>query len=80
MRSEKQRIEDSVSEFSKLMNDRLQEKRREGFTGWQGPSIKQNIESRLLEKVGACLQSKAAETDLVDIANFAMILYNINLK
>lgn len=78
MSTEKQKIEKTVKEFSALMNNRLQSKRRKGFSGWTDPIMRRDLETRLLNKMAKVIRSVATQEDYVDIANIAMMLDGIH--
>jgi len=64
----------AIDEFSIKMYYRMRTKMLEGFTGWgeEGDVSNADIRSRMLSK--AALINPIGR-DLVDIANYAMILY-----
>ena len=71
-------IENSVNQFAKFMNDRMQLKLQEGYKGWREPS-KHAVMTSLVIKAKA-VSSKGGDLvvrsdDLLDIANFAMMLF-----
>lgn len=78
MPTEKQKIESAIREFSKLMNERMQKKRRNGFRGWQDEELIRSIENRLQSKVIDVILGEAYPDDFVDIANFSMMLHAFN--
>jgi hypothetical protein len=59
----------AVDRFAAAMKDKLAEKRRQGYGGWDRPS-----ECRL-EFLSRKLRQHVAKGDPVDVANFAMMLH-----
>jgi hypothetical protein len=80
MTTEKQKIELAINEFSELMNKRMQEKRKRGFTGWTSPIMKRDVENRLQGKLTRVLRGEVSGVEFVDIANLAMILHGFHDK
>jgi hypothetical protein len=74
----KQKLTIATEQFTKAMRSRLQEKRLQGFAGWDISDFHGwNIPRRLHDKALNVLID-GADTDpveLVDIANFAMFLH-----
>lgn len=72
-------LQGALDEFTAAMQRRLEEKEREGYAGWDGPGFDDyDIPFRMgrkSEKV-YCNGEHANPKDLVDIANFAMLLYH----
>lgn len=64
-----------VEHFSIEMAARMVQKMREGFTGWDDPTADDDIEDRLLAKAALVKVDMAEAKDLIDIANYAMILW-----
>ena len=60
-----------VDEFAKEMKRKLQEKRLEGYHGWDDPEYKEELERLLREHVN----KEGAQ--MVDVANFAAMLWNM---
>jgi hypothetical protein len=74
----KQKLTASVDEFSSAMLKRLREKQRQGFTGWDKSEFKAlKLHRRLHEKATDVIEKgeNSDPRDLIDIANFAMMLY-----
>ncbi len=68
-------IDKAVENFSVKMIYRMRTKMLEGFTGWatEGDVSSVSILSRMLSKA---LLLNPSDKDLIDIANFAMMLYH----
>lgn len=69
--------------FSMAMSKRLEDKRGEGRHGWHQPEVCSMVELKLL--LGGAIteamknQGEGVDTDLVDIANFCMMIWNRRL-
>jgi hypothetical protein len=64
--------------FFEKMGQRLSEKQKEGFTGWDEIDVsKSDLPDRILHKIERVIQANGPKSDLVDIANFAMFLWNV---
>ena len=72
MTKEEQKLNDAVDAFSNVMKERLFQKCREGFKGWDDPELVPDfeLECRMLDKV-----HEEYVRNKVDIANFAMMLW-----
>lgn len=80
-------LERAVNDFAEAMKARLRAKAKEGFTGWDCDALGQHdVPNRLLGKAAKVYALTSTCTDhyavrsigmntLVDIANFAMILW-----
>jgi hypothetical protein len=70
------RLNKAVDEFAEKMKLRLASKARAGYTGWDDAKActRLDFETRLMKKAQRGSAGKKAKTDLVDIANFAMML------
>lgn len=66
------RLTDAVDEFAQAMKDKLVQKAREGWSGWDTPGAKDKIYHAMLAH-GAGIPFAAGQE--VDIANFAMMLW-----
>lgn len=64
-----------VEHFSIEMAARMLMKQKEGFAGWNDPTIQDDVEDRLLAKAALVKVDMAEAKDLIDIANYAMILW-----
>ena len=71
---ESKKLNTLFDEFTKKMNQRLVRKERAGFTGWddQKEYSDEELRQRIITKLMSIPQDK---TDIVDIANYAMFLY-----
>ncbi len=77
--TEKQKLDEALKEFAQAMAGRLNEKRRDGFAGWDdGFNSAWDMEHRMGTKVLRVIkeQEQCDPQDLVDIANFAMFLHH----
>jgi hypothetical protein len=74
---EQQKIEHSINIFSEWMSKRMMKKKSEGFTGWQTPNDF-NVKERLLEKAQLIVDGSEDDKDIVDVSNFAMMLFMEN--
>lgn len=59
--------------FSKAMHTKLNSKRLEGWTGWNVPGWEEECKERL---AAHAITAKTKE-DWVDVANFAMFMWNL---
>lgn len=78
MKMAKQTLTAAVDKFVGEMKARLNEKKREGFTGWdEGTFCSCDIPRRLHDKTLTILyeEENCNPDDLIDIANFAMMLH-----
>ena len=74
----KYELSTAVKKFVLEMRKRLYGKQRLGWDGWNSEVFKTNIERRMLEKNNLIYSDKInRKKHLVDIANFAMMLYNM---
>jgi hypothetical protein len=64
-----------VEHFSIEMAARMLVKQKEGFAGWNDPNAEDDVEDRLLGKAALVKVDMAEAKDLIDIANYAMILW-----
>jgi len=75
MQKEKEEINQAINTFSDWMGRRMLQKTRLGFTGWQHAQ-NFNVKERLLWKAAKIATSeKIEDKDLIDIANFSMMLF-----
>lgn len=60
----------AVDQFAKALKNKLREKRAKGYSGWNDPKLctEQDLSSRLAKKLDC--------GDVIDIGNYAMMLYN----
>jgi hypothetical protein len=75
----KQKLTQALERFCSAMKDRMKQKQRAGFTGWDGPGFSVcNVPRRMHDKsLNVLLQGDECEPkDLVDIANMAMMLHH----
>jgi surfactin synthase thioesterase subunit len=82
--NEREKLCKAVDEFAEAMKKRLLQKEKQGFFGWNAGSITSyNIPTRLFRKAAelyallnyAPKSEKIEDKLLVDIANFAMMLW-----
>jgi len=75
--SEKEKLCQAVDEFAEAMKARLLQKQKQGFHGWYTDVYDQSIRSRLFEKAGQIMirGKNIGAKHLVDVANFAMMLW-----
>lgn len=66
------RLNDAVDEFAAEMKAKLEQKAREGWSGWDSPGAKDKIYHAMLAQ-GAGIPFAVGQE--VDIANFAMMLW-----
>jgi len=72
---EREEINHSIDIFSEWMGKRMHCKFSKGFTGWQTPQ-NFNVKERLLMKAAKiAAKEEVDDKDLVDLANFAMMLF-----
>lgn len=72
----KQKLTKAHEEFSRKMMQRLRDKERQGWAGWDEIDFNAfDIPRRLQEKSLDVLLGECSHKDLVDIANFAMFLH-----
>jgi len=71
--AEIQALEEMVDAFVKEMKAKLRKKYMEGFTGWDDPVWVENGETltRLID------HAKEENPDMVDVANFAAFIWNV---
>jgi len=74
--SEVRELNKAVTVFSKEMKTKLQAKRGEGWYGWDCPAYKLNMIHKLQQHVTRLVLGDVSQA--VDIANFAMFLWNID--
>jgi len=72
--NETEEILRAVNIFSEWMAKRMLHKASAGFTGWQHPN-EYSIKERLLEKAKLIDGDFGEDKDLIDVANFAMMLF-----
>lgn len=78
MATEIQRIEKAVDSFANAIKERLSQKMREGFTGWDDHDFSmENLVNRLFSKAKNinALPHDIGRKDLVDVAAFSMMLH-----
>ncbi len=61
-------IYETIDEFSEAMKKRCRQKAKQGFSGWDGRIGWDNIFTRMI--------LSAAKANFVDVANFAMMLWD----
>jgi len=59
-----------VSNIAQAMRAKLQQKRLEGYSGWHDPG------QCTVKRLKLMLRSHLRSGDMVDVANFAMMIYN----
>ncbi len=64
-----------VEHFGIEMAARMLMKQKEGFTGWNDPTVEDDVAHRMLAKAALVTVDMAEAKDLIDIANYAMILW-----
>ena len=84
MKTEKDKLYTAVDEFAEAMKVRLIQKQKQGFGGWDDSGIyAHSIPTRLFAKAAQMyailnypsLKKELKKKTLVDIANFAMMLW-----
>lgn len=75
--TETHRLEVAVDEFAHEMKARLRQKACEGRTGWDDPANAQEIWTTMLANAAATPLARGHEAD---IANFAMMLWQLSRK
>lgn len=71
------RLNKTVDEFAEEMKARLRQKHKEGFRGWGDSYMALNLDKRLIQKATKLVREKK---DIIDIANLAMMLWNLARK
>ena len=66
---EKEKLQKVVTAFAKAMLVKLHNKVEEGYKGWDSETYKEDIK--------VCLKQHVEKGDPVDIANFCMMLWNL---
>lgn len=77
LETEIHRLNVAVDQFAVAMKARLAEKAGEGWTGWDDPEAAKEIWTTMLANGAATPLAKGHEAD---IANYAMMLWQINEK
>ena len=67
------KLHDAVQNFSGAMMNKLLKKQSEGYQGWDRPECREVLEEKLLAHVKRGLEGE----NLVDIANFCMMLWQM---
>lgn len=75
MKEEYAEINHGVSVFSEWMVKRMLGKAGKGFTGWQHPQNFNVKERMLLKAAKIATTENLNDKDLIDVANFAMMLF-----
>ena len=70
---ERKKLRFASYEFNHACIKKLEAKQKEGYSGWDEPKNKDNLESLFKEHTNRPLTQR----NLVDIANFCMFLWNI---
>ncbi|RLD00688.1 MAG: hypothetical protein DRI46_06760 [Chloroflexi bacterium] len=74
--AELRKIQRAIDLFATQMKIRMENKFvEEGFTGWDNPAYLPSIRSRLQRKAAKILLNQDYPLDVIDIANFAMIIH-----
>ena len=69
------RLDEAVDAFAQQMKAKLEQKAREGWTGWDRPESSVKIWNAMLAQGAAIPLAKGQE---VDIGNLAMMLWRLN--
>ncbi len=77
VKEEIDRINDVVDQFAMAMKERLAEKVREGRTGWSDKSSSDEIYNAMLAHAASTHLAHERE---IDVANFAMMLWNLRTQ
>lgn len=72
------RVKLSVKLFSLVMEMRLKNKAREGWRGWDDKKYEQVLRDKLKKNVEQLLKGDS-NISAIDVANFAMMLWCMNL-
>lgn len=67
IKEERAKLKAAVTDFSKLMLDKLEDKQKAGYRGWDAPFMGARIEEKLRQNL--------ENGDYVDVANLAMMLH-----
>ncbi len=69
-------LENVVDVFAEAMKERLRQKEKEGFTGWDDPKkIGDNTLAAKITKISLIFKGVMSKKNLIDIANYAMFLW-----
>jgi len=68
------KLNGALNDFSAQMRLRLEEKVKEGYTGWDDPNHFDAMKGRLFDKAADIISGTYSESHLIDIANYAMFL------
>jgi hypothetical protein len=71
--SEDSKLLEAIDNFQFAMKDRVLQKKDEGFTGWDNPDMKMQMQDDLNKH----LRKELNSLNLVDIANYCMFLWNL---
>ena len=72
------RIKSSVKLFSMVMEMRLKNKARDGWQGWDDKKYEQVLKDKLRKNVEQLLKGDS-NVSAIDVANFAMMIWCMNL-
>ena len=70
---ERKKLRFASFEFNHACVKKLETKQKQGYSGWDNPDRKENLESLFVEHT----HNPLTQRNLVDIANFCMFLWNL---
>lgn len=73
------KIQKAVDEFAEIMKRRMGHKFFEGLTEWDNPELKRNFLQRMLQNANHA-NLYIDKNSLIDVANYAMMVWQINQK